>query len=70
MAWKVRERQQFAGYAHAVIVVITSLVSLILQRRDVNCDLYCRAVPAHPLDGWFQIGVAGDDDQIRAWGNM
>src|SRR5439155_16431922 len=59
MAWNVGQWQRFAGYAHAVIIVVAALMALVFQNRNVNGDFYVRMIPAHPFDGRFKVGVAG-----------
>ncbi len=56
VAGNIRQRQRFAGHAHAVVVVVAALSALILQHRNVNSDFYLRMIPPHPFDGRFKIG--------------
>jgi hypothetical protein len=59
--------QRAAGDTDAEVKVGAPLRGLGWQGWDVNGDLDGRVVLAHPLDGWFEVGVAGHDyEGIRA----
>ena len=62
MAGNIREWQRFAGDSHAVVIVVAPLTAFILQHRNVNGDFDGGMIPAHPFDGGFKVGVAGDND--------
>jgi hypothetical protein len=62
MSRNVSQRERFAGGAHTVVVIGTPLAVLVTQNGDVNGDFDLRVVAADPLDGGFEVRVAGDDD--------
>jgi hypothetical protein len=67
MVGDLSQWQWAAGDTDAEIKVVASLRGLGWQGRDVNGDLNSRVVLAHPLDGWFEVGIAGHNyEGIRA----
>ncbi len=59
VAGNIRQRQRFAGHAHAVIIVVAALLAFVFQDGYVNSDFYLRVIPVHPFDGGLKIGIAG-----------